>query len=59
MPEQQQMHTSDLVGIVAAILWVSPRLAESLTPDARIADSVDTAVKILQRAATVKRIVPK
>ena len=48
----QQMHTADLVAIMAAIVWGSERL--SGIDDARVTEAVKIADKILQQATTVK-----
>ena len=53
MPEQE-MRTADLVAIMAAIVWGSERL--SGIDDARVTEAVKIADKILQQAATVRRL---
>ena len=50
----QQMHTADLVAIMAAIVWGSERL--SGIDDARVTEAVKIADKILQQATTVRHL---
>jgi hypothetical protein len=51
---EQQMPTADVVGIMAAIVWGSERL--SGIDDARVTEAVKIADKILQQAATIRRL---